>query len=100
MSSSWTLAEQALVERRARRGDLGQEAAGAGDVARPHGGEGRLVEAEGPALLGQADLGDQVVGLGLDAELAGLGLLGHLLGRGVVAAGERAWACSAVALRD
>ncbi len=55
-------------------------------VASPHGRESRFIEAECSALLGQRDLGQQLVGLGLDAELAGLGFVGKLPGRLVVAA--------------
>ena len=68
------LLHQALVERRRRGGDLGEQGAGAAGVALADGVEGRLVEAQRAALLGQGDLGEQLVGLGVDAELAGLGL--------------------------
>ena len=53
----------------------------------PHGRKGRLVKAEGTALFGQSDLCEQFVGLAVDAELCRLGLLGHLPGGRIVAAG-------------
>ena len=79
------LGSHALVERFAGRGDLGQEGPRPGVVTGTQGRQGRLVQAERSALLGQRDLGDQLVGLGLDAELAGLGLGSELLGRLVIA---------------
>ena len=79
------LGSQAVVERVAGGGDLGQEGTRPAVVAGTQGRQGRLVEAERPALLGERDLGDQLVGLGLDAELAGLGLGRELLGCLVVA---------------
>ena len=80
------LLHEPVVDRRTRAGDLGEQGAGAAVLALADGVERRLVEAQRPALLGQGDLGEQVVGLGLDAEPARLGLGGLLLRRGIVAA--------------
>ncbi len=79
------LGSQALVERVAGRGHFGQEGTRPAVVAGAQGRQGRFVEAERSTLLGQPDLGDQLVGLGIDAELARLGLVGELLGCLVVA---------------
>ena len=79
------LGSHALVERVAGGGHFRQQGTCPAVVAGAQGRQGRFVKAQGPALLGQGDLGDQLVGLGIDAELARLGLVGKLLGRLVVA---------------
>ncbi len=69
------LLHRPLVEPRPVGRDLGEEAIGTLVVALADGVEGRLVEAERPALLGQGDLGEELVGLSIERlGSAGLGL--------------------------
>ena len=82
------LRAQALVERVAGGGNLGQEDAGPAVVTGAKGRQSGLVQAQGTALLGEAGLGDQLVGLGVQAKLPFLGLGCEQLGGRVVAAGE------------
>ena len=81
------LGPESLVERVAGRCDLGEEVPGTLSIPLADGLEGFIVESQGPALLGHADLSDQLVGLGVNSGLGGLGLPGRLAGRPVVAAG-------------